>query len=54
VIDEARRELARALGADADGTLTWLVSVTGSRIAADRVRVEATERDRNAWIRSFS
>jgi hypothetical protein len=54
VIDEARRELARALGADADGTLTWLVSVTGSRIAADRVRVEATERDRDAWMRSFS
>jgi hypothetical protein len=54
VIDEARRELARALGADADGTLTWLVSVTGSRIAADRVRIEATERDRDAWMRSFS
>jgi hypothetical protein len=54
VIDEARRELARALGADADGTLTWLVSVTGSRIAADRVRVEATERERDGWIRSFS
>jgi hypothetical protein len=68
VIDDARGELARAIGVPADATLTWLVSENGQRLAEEFARGARLQRrlseteierveamnSRDSWIRSFS